>query len=333
MKSVNSSIVLTLSVLLLVSCGGGASSSSSSEKSFAPSSTEPISSEETSSASSSSTQTTTPSGDLPGEKPIISEDGKTITYGLYPNKHINDASLISSLETSSAQIANGWFMYEGNFYAKETARLYNSESYQFDDGTQINEGELYWYTVEPIVWNVMKSESGVYSLMTASIVDAHDFYHGYSPRVSAENVVYANNYKESDVRNWLSSYFYELSFGMADDYFAGLEVDNSPSTTDSNDNKYSCENTNEKVYLPSYQEVASFAPSIIRAKTSDYARARGAWCNVRDSELSYNGSYWTRSPSSEFDYCAWNVNAGGYLSQYAVDGNSHSVRPCIQIKL
>ena len=62
--------------------------------------------------------------------------------------------------------------------------------------------------------------------------------------------------------------------------------------------------------------------------TTDYARARGAWCNT-----AYNGSYWTRTPSGNYYYCAMNVNSGGYLSEYAVDGDSHCVRPCISLIL
>ena len=68
------------------------------------------------------------------------------------------------------------------------------------------------------------------------------------------------------------------------------------------------------------------------AKTSEYARATGAFAS-KDTSYKYNGSYWTRTASNDFSYCVWNVNAGGVLSEYAVDGSSHSIRPCIQITL
>ena len=51
------------------------------------------------------------------------------------------------------------------------------------------------------------------------------------------------------------------------------------------------------------------------------------------SDLKYNGSYWTRSSTDEYSYCAWNVNSSGYLSKYAIDGNNHCIRPAIQITL
>ena len=96
------------------------------------------------------------------------------------------------------------------------------------------------------------------------------------------------------------------------------------------------------MYLPSYQDYlkssygfenqTSTTSKSRQCKTSDYARARGAFTS-KSKGFENNGSYWTRSPSSEYAYCAWNVNSGGYLSSYAVDGNSHSVRPAISLNI
>lgn len=38
--------------------------------------------------------------------------------------------------------SNGWYLYEGEYYAKRTACPYSS-SYQFDNGTTIVEGKTY----------------------------------------------------------------------------------------------------------------------------------------------------------------------------------------------
>ena len=38
--------------------------------------------------------------------------------------------------------SNGWYLYEGEYYAKRTAHSYSS-SYQFDNGTTIVEGKTY----------------------------------------------------------------------------------------------------------------------------------------------------------------------------------------------
>ena len=69
-----------------------------------------------------------------------------------------------------------------------------------------------------------------------------------------------------------------------------------------------------------------------KTKTTDYSRTIGAFSN-KDATYKYNGSYWTRTISNHFKYCVWNVNSGGVLSEYAVDGISHCIRPCIQISI
>ena len=40
--------------------------------------------------------------------------------------------------------SNGWYLYEGEYYAKRTACRY-SYSCQFDNGTTILEGKTYWF--------------------------------------------------------------------------------------------------------------------------------------------------------------------------------------------
>ena len=67
-------------------------------------------------------------------------------------------------------------------------------------------------------------------------------------------------------------------------------------------------------------------------KSSEYTRTMGSWVS-KETAYKNNGTYWTKSSSDEFDYASIVVNAGGYLSNYAVDGTSHSIRPCITIEL
>ena len=102
------------------------------------------------------------------------------------------------------------------------------------------------------------------------------------------------------------------------------------------------DNTLDKVFLPSYKDYinTSFGfendvnnvSSSRECKTTDYSRAMGAWSNEESKYLN-NGTYWTRSPSSEYKYTSWIVNSAGYLTNYAVDGTSHCVRPAITITL
>ena len=46
-----------------------------------------------------------------GTVPVFSNDGKTVTYGLYPQTHVNDTTLINTLNTLEVS-SNGWYLYE-----------------------------------------------------------------------------------------------------------------------------------------------------------------------------------------------------------------------------
>ena len=68
-------------------------------------------------------------------------------------------------------------------------------------------------------------------------------------------------------------------------------------------------------------------------KTTDWARARGAYYNTNSSYL-YNGHYCTRSPSSRNSCYTWNVDFDGHLNyDDAVHYTNYSVRPALKIKI
>lgn len=279
---------------------------------------------------------------VPGVDPVLSNDQKIIEYGFYPQSHVNDTNLITQLNNLKSPDTNGWYLYNGEYYAKEEAQVFNNETYTFDDGVTISNGTEYWFKCETIKWQVLGNDNGTFFLVSSTLLDTHNFYQNYENRTIDEKTIYANNYEHSDIRTWLNNDFYAKAFNLNNTYIKETTLDNSSSTTDTLDNAYISENTTDKVYLPSYQDYlkssygfedqTSTTSKSRQCKTSDYARARGAFVS-KSKGFENNGSYWTRSPSSEYAYCAWNVNSGGYLSSYAVDGNAHSVRPSISLNI
>lgn len=277
----------------------------------------------------------------PAYNPALLGDGKTIQYGLYPQTHVNDAAIIAELNELTATQTNGWYLLNGEYYARQTASVYNGESYSFDDGTEIVNGTAYWFKCEPITWQVLSATGGTYYALSAKLLCAHNFYNDYASRAIGGNTVYANNYERSSMRSWLNGEFFKTAFALNGAYVQRVSVSNGAATTDVSNNKYVCADTTDRVYLPSYRDYinadygfdtdAADTSATRACVTTDYARATGAWCNTA-AKLQYNGSYWTRSASNEFYYCAWNVNSGGFLSEYAVDG-VHGVRPCISVRL
>ena len=272
-------------------------------------------------------------------RPILSSDGKTITYGLYPQKNVNDSTLVSALNTLTTPESNGWYLYNNDYYAKVSAMPYKS-SYGFDNGATIVSGTTYWFKCEPITWNVLSNNDGEYYVLSSVLLDAHiynEFYGG------TKDGHYCNNYEYSEIRAWLNNDFYNSAFALGNSHIQTTTVDNSASTTDSSTNSFACNNTQDKVFLPSYKDYINSSYGFSTStgeetktrycKTTDWAKARGAYYSTSSSYL-YNGFYWTRSPDSGNSYSAWYVYGIGSLNGYSnVDDTYYSVRPALTIKI
>ncbi len=240
-------------------------------------------------------------------------------YGLYPQTHVSDAVITARLDALTTTESNGWYLLDGTYYAKETANPYGT-SYTFDDGTTITEGTAYWFRCEPIKWDILSSSNGAYSLVSSALLDPHRYDSS------------SNNYAKSEIRSWLNGGFYDTAFSLDDSCIQTVTVGNSAATTGSSTNIYACENTNDKVYLLSYQDYGNaeyFANDAARlCKPTDWAKANGAYV----SSEGY-GWYWSRSPYSRNSGCAWSVYGGGDLDYDYVSVGNRCVRPSLQIKV
>ena len=267
--------------------------------------------------------------------PII--NGNTVTYGIYPQTVLTDEELVSNLNNDAKEQTNGWYLYDGDYYAKVSATP-NSSSYKFDNGTTISSGTTYWFKCEPIVWNVLNNNSGEYYIVSSVLLDAHCYYNSTSTRTIDEQTVYANNYKYSDIRTWLNEDFYNSAFALGNSHIQTTTVDNSAATTDKTSNKYACANTQDKVFLPSYQDYINssygFPTQESRCcRTTDWARARGAYLFSQTGAYAYNDYYWTRSPRPDGSHYAWIIYADGSLDYSDVIDTTVSVRPGLSITI
>ena len=256
---------------------------------------------------------------------------KTVTYGLYPQTHVNDSALIAELEVASTDLSTGWTLYKNEYYFKTESSY--KEGY-FDDGTKYDIGLSYWFKCEPIKWDVLSfDEHGAY-VVSNEILDLGTFKGN-----QASSTIYKANYEESDIRTWLNNDFYNTAFSLNNTYIHTTEVDNSASTTDSNNNNNCCNNTFDNVYLGSYQDFYRMGPDSDRqCCLTDFARIRG-YVNgnyelVDEKPINYYAYYLTRSPSSEDEknYKFWYVDDFGALhTSYTT--LSMGVRPCVYISL
>ena len=273
-----------------------------------------------------------------GYDPTISIDGKTIEYGFYPQSYVSDEYIVNELEKIYSDTLDTWCLFNNDYYVKVTSNIYNNEAYKFSNNEDIINSKTYWFKCDTIKWEILNASANEYLLISSVLLDSHSYYSSFDERNINNVTIYPNNYEESDIRNWLNNDFLNTAFSFGSDHIKTTLVDNSVSSLDTPSNIYFSNDTKDKVFLPSFKDMNNpdygFTSNTSRqAKTTDYLKAIGGYSNNKDSSYLNNGSYWTRSPSSNFSYASFNVNSGGVLSEYAVDGNSHSVRPCITITL
>ncbi len=243
----------------------------------------------------------------------LSEDGKTLTFGSYPQSKVEDTALQSMLnaaiqnKTPTADNFNGWTDYEyyvngqitsytwyidvdyqGARYRGVYFTLYRPIhtwdfegdpdwwSTQYDNGYET--GNVYWFKWAPIKWQVLTTEDNKLLVMTDWIIDCQQYYHNSDEDRYIEVEPYfiqANNYKESEIRGWLNEDFYDTAFDeLSKEFICQTEVDNSASTTNRSDNRYVCENTNDYIFLLSYKDVKDVAYGFENNSASCSARHR-----------------------------------------------------------
>ena len=241
-----------------------------------------------------------------------------IEFGMWPQTKLADENIIT--DKISTEQYRGWDCYKGSdgaYYVKEKATQ-TRQGLKFDDGTNIVKDNDYYFKLEPIQWRVLAVNNGKKLLFAEKELDIKCCYGKKENRGSDSNIIYPNNYKESDIRSYLNNEFMNKAFTPAEIASISVtDVDNSIKSTigsgqTGTENKYACENTSDKIFLLSLDEITraeygfssynkeqNQKTTFSRAKkTTDYTRAKDIWVyNKADHEcyINYTG-YWLRSP-------------------------------------
>ncbi len=282
----------------------------------------------------------------------------TYSYGLYPQTVVTDSDLLTALNAlgDSAKKINDWYLYNGHYYVTVNAVVDSYSACKFTNGSSITEGEKYWFKCEPIVWKVL---SGNY-LLSNALLEEVVYYGTLENRTIGEQKVYANNYKYSNIRAWLNGYdgssynvsdysasgtgFLNTAFALNNSYILTTVVNNNDSTTNDATATYACENTEDKVFLPSFQDYLdsnygfdtdkSASSTTRQCQPTDYARATHA-----HHSNGGEGWYWTRSPArnSGVDYDGYSVTyideTGWINGSLTARNDRHCARPAIKINI
>lgn len=275
------------------------------------------------------------------EPPPYVRDGDYIYFGEYPQTVKRDGVKID-LNTKDFR---GYYLgYDGYYYAAVTAAPCGSE-YTFTTDATVVSGTVYYFRVEPIKWRILYEENGEALLMCDSVIanmpyqPSYIFDDGvyYTKANGAPIGTYQNIYKYSEVRRWLNDDFLSLAFGEKHlEIILTSTVDNGTAHPDE------AENTEDRVFIPSYKEVAKVEYGFVnnlsgdparRKQTSDYARATGAWMSTED-EYYGNGWWWLRSPCDWYSYGARDVYRDGrVLDGCDVLFGRYGVVPALRIRL
>ena len=270
---------------------------------------------------------------------VYTRSGNYIYFGEYPQTiKASNVSIISTTPDT-----DGYYLgSDGERYAKVVADPYES-GYTFSNNSSVIGGNTYYFKVEPIRWRILSESDGNAFILCDSIIANHNYHHTSSSTTIDGQTIYANNYKYSDIRAWLNDEFYNTAFGdLQQALIQTTEVDNSAGSTGSSSNRYACENTSDKVFLPSYREVITieygfesswtYDDTARQMLTSDFSRATGAYMST-DWSYYGNGRWWLRSPRNDYSHYARIVNLDG-LAGYGSDVNfDYGVVPALNLTL
>ena len=236
---------------------------------------------------------------------------------------------------------DGLYDYRGVYFTQYRPYFFSfsattGNSYQDENGYSTE--QIYWFSYDPIEWNILKEENGKVLLLANLILDSQEYYPSES-RSSFTHIDggegYANNYELSIIRKFLNDTFYNTAFNdLQKSLIKETTVDNTASTTGDSSNSYACNNTQDKLFLLSYNEVTSRtyglnSDSARQARGSEYAKCQGLFVNT-STRMSY---WWLRSPRGISATSGYNASHNGSVNSRGVDYNGCGVRPALWIEL
>ena len=157
-------------------------------------------------------------------------------------------------------------------------------------------GTMYWFRFEPIKWRILTINDNSAFLMSELALDlwkpqlnfkTSDMAISYNTDQGVPEGIYANNWEYSFIRKWLNETFYNDVFNdLQKDIIKTTLVDNSARSCNPNEypkyfkdgkNQFAeqAQNTNDKIFLLSVQEVTTKAYGFSKEIGNDSARALG----------------------------------------------------------
>ena len=243
---------------------------------------------------------------LAGNLPSSTDTYNWTAYNYYMDGAITNYMYYQDIDYDN----DGDYDYRGVYFEKyrpsqfdldyyifyEYSSMYTNNSCQYMNG--YSKETIYWFSFDPIEWDVLKEENGKSLILANLIVDSQEYYPSNSEVEFIHNggTGYANNYELSAIRKFINNDFYNNAFNnLEKEKIETTLVDNSLSSSEAGLNKYACDDTQDKVFLLSYKEFNDYNKfefeGILLKNGTDYAKCQGLWVG------NWGGSYWwLRSP-------------------------------------
>ena len=260
---------------------------------------------------------------LAGDLPTSDNSYSWTSYGYYISGSVSNYMWYIDVENGGERYRGVYFTSYRPYYCSYSSSTGNT--YQDDNGYTTS--NIYWFKYEPISWTILNENNGTALILCDMIIDSQQFDY--------ENGSYYNDYAESTIRKWLNETFYNTAFDeLQKEIILTTTVDNSVASTGYSSNQYACEDTEDKVFLLSYQELTTYLTTNASRmkKTTDYAQSQGACISTSSSYLG-NGYWWLRSPYYGNRSHARDVNYDGGIYSHYVSNRSYGVVPALQIQL
>ena len=245
--------------------------------------------------------------------PKLNEHNEWNSFNFYSKNKISHYSWYKDVEYDGnkyrAVYFNSWRLKSTEDETTDTNWDGSTIGNQMGNGVKLN--TIYWFKFTPLKWRVLKMDNEKAFLMCQNSIYAMQFQHDLEMNTPSD-------YSKSDIRAWLNNSFYNLAFAEAQqDIIATTLVDNSVESADAHNKEYtynqggygqSCEDTNDKVFLLSINELTNkeYGFSETKAEWNRKTSNRSIWWTeyakylgglvINSAQYYPNCDWWSRSP-------------------------------------
>ena len=259
-------------------------------------------------------------------------EGQTyVKFGMMPKTKVSQSEVesLGLASTEGKEKRNEIITKGDDAYYKVASASVNADGLtKASTGETLTTGETYWFKMEDITWRVLEDDGTNYTLMSEDIIASSAVFRSSRMNFAEDKTGYATGGKEG-VNRYLSTtgnYAWTTQLGLdKDDVYIDstkLQSMTIEQTVIDADSSYKTFDSTAKILneaeLTSYAAFNTQAKKI--AKTTDYARATGAWTSL-DSETEGYGIYWLRDTSTAYDAVYGDINYTGMFKVVDEQGN------------